>query len=328
MMQRSMLARTVRESITGALLLSLPFASTFTSSLARAEEKAATTGDAARTSAAALFEEGVHQFERKDYASAARTFLAVDQVLPSARALTNALSAARRAGLPLLVVEAVRRSESRTDLDAEARKLFDVAMAEATRAVARLDVSCTPAPCSLAVDGAVAQPGAVYVEGGAHVVAAEGEGRRAESRLRCDAGATCAAAVTIAAPAPIDEPAPPRAAVEAPSPPMPEQGAKPLPPWVFVAGAVGTAGLTALTIWSGLDTLSARNVYDSDLAAYDPDTVHSRARRTDVLLAGTVVLGGVTAVAGLFFVDWNGGTRAGVSFVPGGGAVFSAGRQF
>jgi hypothetical protein len=33
-------------------------------------------------------------------------------------------------------------------------------------------------------------------------------------------------------------------------------------------------------------------------------------------------------VAGLFFVDWKGGARTSVGFVPGGGVVLSAARQF
>jgi hypothetical protein len=321
MMRRSMPACTAWKSIIAVLLFST------SSGVTRAEDAhAAPATDDARARAGALFEAGVRQFEARDFAAAARTFLDVDETLPSARALTNALSAARRAGLPLLVVEAVRRSETRTDLTPDARAVFTSAMADATRNLARLDASCTPEPCALSVDGARVQPGPTYVEPGEHVVRAEtAQGTGVQSVL-CTAGVACTITVAVTA-TPEDEPAPPVAPKdETPAPPPPE--AKPLPPWAFVAGAVGTAGLVALTTWSGLNTLSARDLHDSDPAHYDPDTVHSRARRTDALLAGSVLLGGATAVAGLFFVDWNGGTRTGVGFVPGGGAVLGAAGQF
>lgn len=309
------------QRITAALVITL------TTFAARAEVKAdhAANAEDPRGRAAALFEEGVRQFEKQDFTAAARTFLYVDELLPSARALSNALAAARRAGLHVIVAEAVERSRGRTDLEPEARKVFERAFADAVHNLARIEATCRPAPCTVAVDG-LAVNAARYFEPGEHVAVASGQGRRAEQRLKCAAGATCAVEIALEPP-----PAAPAPAIAAPPPPAdvpPPPRQKPLRPWVVVAGATVTAGLAAMTVWSGVDALSARDRHAPDSPAYDPDDVKSRALRTDLLLGGTALALGATAVVGLFFVDWNAKTRVSAGIAPGGGAFAAVAREF
>jgi hypothetical protein len=103
---------------------------------------------------------------------------------------------------------------------------------------------------------------------------------------------------------------------------------RPLPVGVFVAGAAGTTVLGALTIWSGLQATSARDKYDSDPAAYDPDEVRRLALRTDLLLAGTTVVGLATIAAGFWLVDWKGHGRATAIVTPKGGVTIAAEGHF
>jgi hypothetical protein len=78
-----------------------------------------------------------------------------------------------------------------------------------------------------------------------------------------------------------------------------------------------------------LDTLAERHKFDDNDPSYDPDSVHSKAHRTDALLAGTVIVGAATAYVGVKLVDWSGqrGARVSLSASPtpfGGGFVATA----
>jgi hypothetical protein len=71
-------------------------------------------------------------------------------------------------------------------------------------------------------------------------------------------------------------------------------------PWVapvFYAGVATTAVLVGLTIWSGLDTLSAKSRLPGTLE--ETEAVRARAHRTDALLAGSVLAGAMTTYVGL-----------------------------
>jgi hypothetical protein len=222
------------------------------------------------------------------------------------------------------VVETVERSKNRVDLEPEARKLFERALADAAKNLARIDATCRPSPCTVTIDG-VTTSSPRYLEPGEHVVLAEGSSTRATRSVPCAAGATCTVELVLEsarrAPVPATAPAP-VADTDSPSSP------RPLPPWVFVASAAVTAGLAGVTVWSGLDAVAARDRYPPDSPEYDPEDVQARARRTDFLLAGTAVALGATAVVGLFLVDWNGQTRASAALLPGGGAFVAAAREF
>src|SRR6185503_7588811 len=101
---------------------------------------------------------------------------------------------------------------------------------------------------------------------------------------------------------------------------------KPLPPALFWIGAGGTAVLAGLTTWSGLDALSAK--HSGDYTQPEIDGINSRARRTNFFLAGTLVVGASTAVAGIWVVDWNSRTSAALTPLPEGGALLAARGRF
>src|SRR5262249_13525514 len=106
-----------------------------------------------RAAAAQAFDDAVKQFERADYAAAARSFLRAHELEPSTDALHNAIAAARKANDHLLVATAAERAigrpGEREELVTEARE----ALTLAARNLARIDLSCDPLPCTLVLDG-------------------------------------------------------------------------------------------------------------------------------------------------------------------------------
>jgi hypothetical protein len=106
-----------------------------------------------------------------------------------------------------------------------------------------------------------------------------------------------------AAPPPPPAAAPPPAFVEAPAP-------SPPPPsfvrsrWTFIGVATATAVAGGLALWSGLDTLSARDRYVAQPTKERYDDGVSRQTRTNLLIGGASVLGAATLGLGLFATRW------------------------
>ncbi|HEX3597271.1 MAG TPA: hypothetical protein VHU80_19315 [Polyangiaceae bacterium] len=284
-----------------------------------------------KTRAAELFEQGVRQFSSSQYESAAQAFLAADELMPNTRALINGITAARRAGMHLIVARAAERALARPDMDPGGTALAREALAEAARNLSVVEATCSPAPCTITVDGAAMAPSRDYVLPGTHDFAANGDdATTASEHLTCAAGASYRVALKLEAPAPVtaapSPPATPQPSTPAPPPSFEASKAphRPLTPAMFFAGAAGTAVLVGLTVWSGVDTLSAKSDAQSDPSSWPH--VKSLALRTDLFLSGALVLGAATGVAGLWFVDWGSGRRATAVILPGGAAVAAEGR--
>jgi len=92
--------------------------------------------------------------------------------------------------------------------------------------------------------------------------------------------------------------------VEAPAPPPPPPPSPLQSKWTFIGTATATAVVGGLALWSGLDTLSARDRYvDTPTEAGYHDGV-SKEKRTNWLIGGTAVLGAATLGLGLFVTRW------------------------
>lgn len=303
------------------------------------------SAEAMRSSAAAVFDEGVSRFSHAEYAASARAFLRADELMPSNDALRNAITAARNANEHLLVVQAAERVVARTDAPTDLLTFARDAMSEAARSLARVDVRCEPLPCSLYLDEASVAPGIRYVLPGNHSVAASGaDQRRTDQSLSLVAGATYtitlhavrpgeeAHAATISNDAPHAERvagarvAQPRDQATG-SPPRPATR-KALSPSVFWIGAGVTAALGGLTVWSGLDTLSARDRLSPRPSGTAVDGVRSKITRSDLLFGSTVAVAALTGLAGLLWVDWGGdaSVHTGLAVVPGGAIGGARGR--
>lgn len=297
----------------------------------------------AKAHAAELFEQGVRQFGSAQYESAARAFLEADALVPNARALVNGITAARRAGMHLAVAQAAQDALTRTDIDAGGAALAREALTEAARNLTLVELACTPSPCTITVDGTAVASGPHYLLPGTHDFVAVGEnGASASEHLSAGAGASYrvslllqaappppASAPAVATPPPaVPEPAQQEAPAEPPPPPRHEEAGttgKPLSPAVFYAGAAGTAVLVGLTIWSGVDTLSAKSAAEAD-TSNDWGHVKSLALRTDVFLGSAIVLGAATGAAALWLVDWGSGGHVSAAINPGGATLRAEGR--
>jgi len=273
------------------------------------------SGDAKRRAATA-YDLGVKHFERARYAEATRAFLEADAAVPNADALTNAIVAGRKANEHLLVATAAERALSRSGTKERQASQAREALAEASLHLARLDLGCSPAPCTLAVGGAEVAAGQRFVEPGVVEIAARRGAAERVERFKLAAGANYAIQIKIdepqtspltksgntgpgasSAPLPAAKPGPVAA---------PEEPRKPLPPAAFYAGLAATALAAGLTTWSGLSAIDTYNSVPDEPTQSEYDDAKAEITRTDVLLAVTVALGAATAVSGMFFVDWQG----------------------
>ena len=87
--------------------------------------------------------------------------------------------------------------------------------------------------------------------------------------------------------------------------------------------------LGGLTVWSGLDTQSAREDYDAAPSPEGLDEGRAKQRRTNFLLGATAVVGIGTGAIALWLSDWNARERepgGEVSLRVGPGSVSIDGR--
>jgi hypothetical protein len=90
-----------------------------------------------------------------------------------------------------------------------------------------------------------------------------------------------------------------------PSPSNAEAGG--LPRWVTFAGAGVTAALGAATLWSGLDTLHARDDYQRQPTQQGYNDGAGRELRTNILIGATAIAGVATVAVAVFSTRWTGG---------------------
>jgi hypothetical protein len=254
------------------------------------------------TGAARAFEAGLRAQLSRDYATAAARFELADRLAPSAPALRSAIrnfeAADNLAHAATLAARALERYAS----DADTRRLAESVLSRARAQLADLKVRCA-APCQLAVDGRPIDPlpsltQNVYLEPGDHDVLASYDGGRRTSRsLRLSAGATAELSL---APSEISSPSPRRRGVS---------------PIYVGAGAAVTIALAATLIWSGVDTLAARDQYVQHPTEAGYRDGAGRETRTNALI-GCLSVVGATTVALAVFTDWRrvlGSRRASVA---------------
>lgn len=268
---------------------------------------------AERDQAARAYDEGATLFDRAQYAAAARAFLRADDTLPSSDAVSSALVAARKSDDHLLVVKVAERAIARENVDSKLSAQGRQALLDAARHLARLDLGCEPEPCTITLDQIEVKSGSHYVLPGTHAVSAGAPGLApADERLRLDAGVTYRVLLHPVRPGSTERPseiareAVPASPAGAALPGESDRtGKKPLSPVVVYTGAAVTAVLAALTIWSGIDTLSAKSDLPDPAPQGEIDDVKSKILRSNLLFGGTLITGALTTYAGFALVDWN-----------------------
>ena len=308
---------------------------------------AASAADGAQTHdakkrAAELFDRAVKKFDEGRYLDAAQLFLEADTLWPSSDALSNAISAALKGNQLLLAARAADRALARHDVDPHTVQAAHKALAQVTPKLSRLDVECAPLACHIQIDGSPADRGVTYVLPGRHEVVGETtEHTQVVHHVDCSAGAICHLALkpkddaplTVASESQVDVtpavlPSTPEPTHSETSLPPPQRTQRWLPLSLLIGSAVGAGTFVALTTWSGFDTLAARDLHESDPEAYDPDDVQRRARRTDILLAGSVVFVAATAVSSIWWMRFKASERTQLSLVPANGVSLVAEHHF
>lgn len=309
----------------------------------RAQDPPAPAG---RGDAAAQFDAGVTAYKAGDFARAAETFLVADGLAPSVTALSNALAAARKAGIPLLMARAAQRSLARHEMSQADKRSARTMLDQVEPKVARLQLSCEQPGCSPSIDGIAVATGINYVEPGTHRVT---EAAGASHDIACQAGALCAVTLSPPPPSPptapvLNAPTPSEAAaagsVEAaptePTPPAaeaprsdgPPRWKKRLPLGVFIASGVGALVFGGLSTWQGVAAIQEKNAYRRGDESASWGHATQQAHRSDAFMGTAVVLAGVAVVTAIWWVDWEAQGRTHLALLPEGGATLTTQRRF
>ncbi len=296
--------------------------------LAQVPAPAAPAGDVG--AAAAAFQQGQRAQLAQDFSRAADFFELADQAAPSAAALRSAIRSHQAAGHAARAATLALVAEARDAADAQSAQLAHAVLAELGPRLARVHLTCTP-DCAVSVDQHAVRDGiagalAFFVDAGTHTLASRWPGRGERTRtLEAVAGQSVELAleapppvVVAPTPAPVIVVAPP---VTRPmtDPHVDAHPRRPLSPVVFWVGLGATVATGAVLVWSGLDTLSARDTY----VATPTETLYrsgvSSELRTNVLVGTAAAVGAATVLIGALFTDWS-GPRRDVALLPTAGA--------
>jgi len=274
--------------------------------------------------AARAFSDGQAAQLEGNYERAAQSFELAFNIAPTREALRSAVRARLQNNqLPRAATLAELLLALYAD-DAISVKLANEVLADARPRLARITVACTP-QCTLALGGRATSLNAatghvVFATPGRAVLEIAFDGNRSMTReFTLRAGEE----VTVA----IEPPAARPVAVARPAVRGRDDGG--LPRSVAIGGVLATATLTALTIWSGRDTLAAHDAYVAQPTHERWTDGESKQLRTNVLLGATVATGVTTVLIAAFWTRWRDPHPADLAIAPtAGGATLSFGGSF
>jgi hypothetical protein len=294
-----------------------------------ASVSAQTGGDV--TAAAAAFQQAQQAQLMRDFARAADLFELADRSAPSAAALRSAIRNHQASGHLARAATLALYAGQRDAADPASAQLSASVRAELSSRLVWVRVQCA-SPCGIAVDGR-ADAGErrvehlFYVDPGTHEISASFEGRPSvQQSLQGEPGARIERTVRPPEVAVPTEPSTPRGsttesvsggaspsvsvpseAVVAPTAGSAGRGVTPLvdsptrsglSPVFFSVGVGVTVVLAGVVIWSGLDTLRARDVYVADPTEARYVEGRGLEARTNWLIGATTVAGlGTAALA-------------------------------
>jgi hypothetical protein len=235
--------------------------------------------------AARAFEAGEGAFASGEYRRAAALFEQANALAPHPSALINAakawIHASENAKAANLLVGVVDTGSSRDR--AEAKTMLDEIEPRLGQLVVRAD--------DPSIDGASVVSGATtFVEPGEHSVRGRVHGRVIERTVRVGQGEQRGVALALA--------------LDVAPPPHPPEERHGLPRIVTYALGGATIVAGGLTLWSGLDVLAQKRVFDRTQADQDLDDGLARQRRTNILIGVTAGLAVLTGVAAIF-TSWS-----------------------
>jgi hypothetical protein len=269
-----------------------------------------------------------------DLDRAAELFELADRIAPTPEALRSATRARLGAGQMALAADDAEALLARYHTDPASRELGEQVLAKARPQLTRYTFECSAA-CTVVVDQIAtavtpAKTQVVYVVPGPHDVEL-GFGDDNFQSLELTGGAGEQRTVKVARPAAPSKPAPVARSVaprvdDTERRPLRKKGLSPAYFWTAASLTVVAGGLT---LWSGLDLLTARDDFKSNPTRSKFDDGESKDTRTSALIGVTSVLAVSTVTLALFtrFRSEEKRTQAAVSF-DGHGAQLELSGKF
>lgn len=259
----------------------------------------------AKKKAAARFKEAESLFQKHSYAEAAQAFEEANAIAPHPSVLLNAINAWTLAGQPARAASLSKDLIEDKNIDEKSKEEARAKMVELQGKVGRLNIHGKEIS-KLSLDGKSIAAGERFVDPGDHLIEAEVGGRPVSRKVSVVAGSS--QQVLLDAPAPAATTSTPTAST-APTPTSetPVEPKKGLSPVVVYVGGAITLGLLGATIWSGLDTLKAKDEFDKKANPTESDKEAGIAKqtRTNILIGATAVTGLLTTGIGLFATNWG-----------------------
>jgi hypothetical protein len=303
------------------VVVTLILFSSFASAQAAPQNASASQGKSEsdlKEQAAARFDRATTALHDGDFGAAGEDFERAHRLVPSAMAAEYAIRSyvkAARLYRAALLAKEIRGSLAEGML----RTLCDTILEEAERTLARVSVECVR-PCAWILDAQALDPNSpmatrweIYVPPGQHSVSVHFEnGETASTPLSVSPGERRELSFVQDASAPEQSEPPTASTASSMTAPVATQRTG-LPVVYFWSATVLTAAGVVLTTASGLDTLyrPGPDRVREECAQGDVNCPLYREglekqRRTNILLATTLVLGASTTVLGAFFTDFGG----------------------
>ena len=279
-----------------------------------------------RDAARRFFEQGERAYETRDYVLAAKSFGEAYRVAPHYASLWNAARSWEHAGEQTRAANAYAQYLRSAPANAPDRDAAMAALAALAEKLGRIEVFAVGVD-AVRIDDELLDGFSVYVHPGMHVI----EGQLGDSKIHrtemIEAGSV--RSVALVEDKEMDKIEPPKNAPMAKAVEHSSQkpaAASPLiltpnraPSWpgpaAMVAGAM-TVAAGSLVLWSGIDTLSAKNEFVAAPTADKLAAGKDKQLRTNLLLGAMIASGMATGVF-LSVWKWNGSTvRSAVTIMP------------
>lgn len=262
----------------------------------------------ARKKAAARFKEAEALFQKHAYAEAAQAFEDTNAIASHPSVILNAINAWTLAGQPARAATLSKALIDDSNIDEKSKEEARGKLVELQSKVGRINIHGKQLS-KLKLDGTTVEIGERYVDPGDHLIEAEINGRPVSRKVTVVAGSSQQVLLDITEPTAPGSTSPSEKAPSSnPSIPteLPKEKGGLSPIVVYVGGAL-TLGLAGVSIWSGLDTVQAKDEFDkkSNRTENDKDAGVAKQNRTNVLIGATAVVGLITTGIGLFATNWG-----------------------
>jgi hypothetical protein len=278
--------------------------------------------------AKAKFAEGQAAFKQGDYRHAGECFETAYKLKPHHDPLWNAARSWEAAGEAARAANLYERFLREAPPKSKDRNKATSFLKQSAERLGRLQITATGLT-NLLLDRQPVEEGVVYVDPGEHLVRAHAGEQVVERSYPVNAGQTVSVVLKPpeAAPPPPPPLPPPVSKVDPVSPPtnsepeIVEHREPRAPRWaqilVPVAGSLVTAAIGGTTVWSGLDTLNQKKVFDANMTQANLDAGKSKQLRTNILIGVTAGLGALTVVASALVLSDKTSTTTQVALGPG-----------